>query len=148
MTPFEEGFLIGLLVGEGHFGGDGKTPQVTLKMHVRHEGIFRWLQKTFPGGRLYGPYTHSGRHYFQWMVRGRALRDELIPLLEAYSEVLDDHVRDRIARMCEMYAIPWFPAAPHPGMTAQAGGEFHDEHHGETDGARRADPLTENVDGD
>ena len=81
-TQFELGFLVGLLVGEGHFGGDGRQPQVTLRMHVRHEAIFQWLERTFPGGRLYGPYNHDGRHYFQWMARGHFLRDELAPLLD------------------------------------------------------------------
>ena len=81
-TDFEKGVLIGLLVGEGHFGGDGRQPQVTLRMHVRHEAIFHWLERTFPGGKLYGPYHHGGRDYFQWMARGSYLRDHLLPVLE------------------------------------------------------------------
>ena len=81
-TEFEKGVLIGLLVGEGHFGGDGRQPHVTLRMHVRHEALFRWLERTFPGGKLYGPYHHGGRHYFQWMARGSYLRDHLLPVLE------------------------------------------------------------------
>jgi hypothetical protein len=72
---------VGLLIGEGHFGGDGRQPQVTLRMHVRHASLFRWLERTFPGGKLYGPYSHGGRDYYQWMARGRYLRDYLIPLL-------------------------------------------------------------------
>ena len=75
-TQFDVGFLVGLLVGEGHFGGDGRQAQVTLRMHVRHEAIFRWLERTFPGGRLYGPYHHGGRDYLQWMARGPYLRDD------------------------------------------------------------------------
>src|SRR5688572_30523105 len=65
--PFEIGVLVGILVGEGHFGGDGRQPQVTLRMHVRHEALFLWLGAHFPGGRLYGPYHHGGRSYYQWM---------------------------------------------------------------------------------
>jgi hypothetical protein len=80
-TDFETGLLVGLLIGEGHFGGDGRQPQVTLRMHVRHASLFRWLERTFPGGKLYGPYSHGGRDYYQWMARGRYLRDYLIPLL-------------------------------------------------------------------
>lgn len=79
---FREGFLVGVLVGGGHFGGDGRQPQVTLRMHTRHESLFRWIETHFPGGRLYGPYTHGGRSYFQWMARGRFLREKLLPLLE------------------------------------------------------------------
>ena len=82
-SDLEVGLLCGLLLGEGHFGGDGRQPQITLRMHVRHETLFRWLERTFPGGRLYGPYAHDGREYYQWMVRGAYLRDDVLPLLEA-----------------------------------------------------------------
>ena len=103
-TQFELGFLAGLLVGEGHFGGDGRQPQVTLRMHVRHEAIFQWLERTFPGGRLYGPYNHDGRHYFQWMARGRYLRDELAPLLDQIlSPSLDRHSFERYQLMKSRY---------------------------------------------
>jgi hypothetical protein len=73
--------LVGLLVGEGHFGGDGRQPHITLRMHTDHEAMFHWLVDRFPGGRLYGPYDHSGRRYYQWMARGPYLRDVLVPLL-------------------------------------------------------------------
>lgn len=103
-TEFDFGFLAGLLVGEGHFGGDGRQPQVTLRMHVRHEAIFRWLERTFPGGRLYGPYNHGGRHYFQWMARGPFLRDELAPMLDRLlSPELDRHSFDRYQLMKTRY---------------------------------------------
>src|SRR5712691_10234528 len=103
-TQFEFGFLAGLLVGEGHFGGDGRQPQVTLRMHVRHEAIFRWLEQTFPGGRLYGPYNHGGRHYLQWMARGPFLRDELVPMLDRFlSPSLDRHSFDRYELMKARY---------------------------------------------
>lgn len=84
LDPFDIGFLIGILVGEGHFGGDGKHPQVTLRMHTEHEALFRWLVERFPASRLYGPYDHSGRSYYQWMARGPFLRDTLLPILEAH----------------------------------------------------------------
>jgi glutathione S-transferase len=103
-TQFDFGFLVGLLVGEGHFGGDGRQPQVTLRMHVRHEAIFRWLEQTFPGGRLYGPYNHGGRHYLQWMARGAYLRDELAPMLDQFlSPSLDRHSFDRYQLMKARY---------------------------------------------
>jgi hypothetical protein len=110
-TQFEVGLLVGLLVGEGHFGGDGRQPQVTLRMHVRHEAIFRWLERTFPGGRLYGPYDHGGRHYLQWMARGSFLRDELAPLLDQFlSPDLDRHSFDRFQLMKTRY--PQLTAEP------------------------------------
>jgi hypothetical protein len=111
-TDFERGVLVGLLVGEGHFGGDGRQPQVTLRMHVRHEAMFRWLEKKFPGGKLYGPYHHDGRDYFQWMVRGAYLRDELVPVLEAaLSPDLDGPSYERFNDMRRRYASR-LPARP------------------------------------
>jgi hypothetical protein len=83
LTELEIGILVGLLIGEGHFGGDGRQPQITLRMHTDHEALFLWLMRTLPGAK-YGPYHHGGRHYFQWMVRGAYLRDTLIPLLDQH----------------------------------------------------------------
>lgn len=112
-NDFEVGYLIGLLVGEGHFGGDGRQPQVTLRMHVRHEALFAWLLRTFPGGRLYGPYNHGGREYYQWMVRGPYLRDELVPLLDRHLKPqLDAHAHQRFLDMKERYATRLRPVQP------------------------------------
>jgi hypothetical protein len=105
MTEFEEGFLLGILVGEGHFGGDGRQPQVTVRMHVRHEELFRWLSEKVPGSRLYGPYNHGGRHYFQWMARGHALREELLPILQRHLSDVDSHVRGRMEQMMSRYRL-------------------------------------------
>jgi hypothetical protein len=105
MTDFEEGFLVGILVGEGHFGGDGRQPQVTLRMHVRHEELFQWLSGMIPGSRLYGPYHHGGRSYFQWMTRGKALREELMPILFRRFDIMDTHVRERIEEMTTRYRL-------------------------------------------
>lgn len=103
-SDFERGFLVGLLVGEGHFGGDGRQPHVTLRMHVRHQAMFDWILRTF-GGRLYGPYLHGSRHYLQWMARGVFLREKLLPLLqENLSPELDSYASDRFAEMCRRYA--------------------------------------------
>lgn len=105
LSDFDRGLLVGLLVGEGSFGGDGKQPQVTLRMHVRHEAIFRWLMRRFPETRLYGPYHHGGRSYYQWMARGRALVRDVLPLLEeARVEELDSHAAERLGAMRERYA--------------------------------------------
>jgi hypothetical protein len=105
LPDFERGFLVGLLVGEGSFGGDGRQPQVVLRMHTRHEAIFEWLVARFPRCRLYGPYHHSGRSYYQWMARGRALVQDLLPILEAdLRPELDEYAFTRFESMCERYA--------------------------------------------
>ena len=102
-TEYEIGVLVGLLVGEGHFGGDSRQPQITLRMHVRHDALFRWLERTFPAGRLYGPYDHGGRRYYQWMLRGPALR-ELFPELQSrISTQLDEYTFQRVEQMKVRY---------------------------------------------
>ena len=103
---FISGVVVGLLVGEGHFGGDGKQPQVTLRMHVRHEPLFRWLLDKIPGSKLYGPYNHGGREYYQWMVRGEILKSTLIPLLDALPLAqIDPYMHDRYQQMKERYRL-------------------------------------------
>lgn len=105
LSEFDRGVLVGLLVGEGSFGGDGKQPQVTLRMHVRHEALFRWLMERFPATRLYGPYHHGGRSYYQWMARGAALVHDVLPVLEAeLRPEVDGHAAARLAEMRERYA--------------------------------------------
>ena len=75
--------------------GDGKQPQVTLRMHTRHEALFNWLVERFPETRLYGPYHHGGRSYYQWMARGRVLVDATFYLYSRKSFTLDSTVMPR-----------------------------------------------------
>ena len=111
VDPRSVGFFLGLMVGEGHFGGDGRQPQLTLRMHTRHAALFTWLGRTFPGGRIYGPYHHGGRSYYQWMVRGRYLRDVIAPVVAANLDLLDDPTRARFIDMVSRYGI----TLPGPG---------------------------------
>jgi hypothetical protein len=105
LSDFERGVVVGLLVGEGSFGGDGKQPQLTLRMHTRHEALFRWLIERFPQTRLYGPYHHGGRSYYQWMARGTALVRDVLPLLEnELQPQLDGHAAERLEAMLDRYS--------------------------------------------
>jgi hypothetical protein len=105
LSDFERGLVAGLLLGEGHFGGDGKQPQITVRMHTRHEALFHWLMERFPRTRLYGPYHHGGRSYYQWMARGPALVQDVLPVLEdAFTPELDAHAAARLDAMREKYA--------------------------------------------
>ncbi len=105
MRELDRGIVAGLLIGEGSFGGDGKQPQITVRMHTRHETLFRWLMERFPRTRLYGPYHHGGRSYFQWMARGPALVEDVLPVLRAaITPELDAHAAARLDAMCERYA--------------------------------------------
>ena len=105
LTPYEEGLVVAILVGEGSFTGDGKNPHVALRMHVRHKAMFEWLVVRFPRSRLYGPYNHGGRRYYQWMIRGAALVEDLLPILEARMDPnFDQYSFDRLQLMLTRYA--------------------------------------------
>jgi len=53
MADFDLGVLLGMLIGEGYFGGDETSPEVTVRMHIRHAALFDWLLKICPGSRLW-----------------------------------------------------------------------------------------------
>ena len=74
-------------------------------MHVRHEKLFLWLKDVFPASRLYGPYDHGGRRYYQWMARGEFLERELVPLVASHFAHLDDYAAERFRSMCERYGL-------------------------------------------
>ena len=94
-----------MLVGEGSFGGDGRQPSITVRMHTRHEALFKRLSEIVPGSRLYGPYNHSNRSYFQWILRGPALR-RLLPTLDQHlTPELDGHAHARYEQMKSDYAV-------------------------------------------
>lgn len=103
LTDRERGIIIGLLVTQASIGGDGKAPHVILKLHVRHERLLRWLADRIPRSRLYGPYHHGDRHFFQWVARGPALVMDLLPLLEE-AAALDAHAAERIDALRTNYA--------------------------------------------
>ena len=113
LDPFDAGFLVGILIGEGHFGGDGRQPQITLRMHTDHAALFHWLVARFPESRLYGPYAHSGRSYYQWMARGPFLRATLLPILERHLRPeLSKRAWDRYQQMRRQYRLPPWEEAP------------------------------------
>lgn len=105
LSPFDQGLVAGILIGQGSFGGDGKQPQITLRLHVRHEALFRWLMERFPRTKLYGPYHHGDRSYFQWMARGKVLVTDVLPVLEqAVTPELDGYAAERLSEMTSKYA--------------------------------------------
>ena len=105
LTDVERGLAAGILLSDGSFGGDGRQPHVVLRKHVRHEALLRWLVARFPRSRLYGPYNHGERSYFQWVARGPALVHDVLPVLdELITDDLDAHAARRLADMRERYA--------------------------------------------
>jgi hypothetical protein len=124
LSPFDQGLVAGLLIGQGSFGGDGKQPQLTLKMHTRHETLLRWLMQRFPRTRLYGPYHHGDRSYFQWMARGQALVEDVLPVLDAaITPELDAHAAARLAEMRANYAEYIARAERRAALAAELAGE-------------------------
>jgi hypothetical protein len=106
LSAFEKGLILGVLIGEGHFGGDGKQPQITLKMHVRHEQLLRWMNDRVRWSRLFGPYHHAGRHFLQLMFRGPAISRALGPMLASLPwEQIDDHSYRRFCDMLSRYRV-------------------------------------------
>jgi hypothetical protein len=104
LTDIERGLVAGILMSEGSFGGDGKQPHVMLRKHVRHESLMRWLVARFPRSRLYGPYHHGDRSYYQWVARGPALVEDVLPVLEELVVPdLDEHAADRLHEMRTRY---------------------------------------------
>jgi len=105
MDDFSKGLLLGLLVGEGHFGGDGRQAQITLRMHSRHHSLFKWLTENVPGSRLYGPYNHGGRNYYQWMLRGEGLKNFLRILDDLPLAQIDPATYERYSKMKVNYKL-------------------------------------------
>ena len=121
-------------------------------MHVKHAPLFEWIESTFPGGKLYGPYNHDGRHYLQWMARGSYLREVLVPLLDEHlTPELDAKSSERYAQMKARYhrrlgldeAPPAFVrAAPSQGEEA---GEIPDHGHGAINDRSRAADIFDRI---
>jgi hypothetical protein len=112
LTDFEAGLVIGLLIGEVHFGGDQRQPQVTLKLREKDMVILEWVQRLLPGGKLYGPYSYAYkadgkvRTTYQLMFRGRALRQQLIPFLDSYEwAFIAPRVYERYLGMKSRYGL-------------------------------------------
>ena len=70
LDGFERGLFVGLLVGEGHFGGDGRSPRSRCGCTPGTRRSCSGCEARSPDCRLYGPYHHGGRSYYQWMARG------------------------------------------------------------------------------
>lgn len=105
LSETERGLVAGILMSEGSFGGDGRQPHIMLRKHVRHETLMRWLVERFPRTRLYGPYHHGDRSYFQWVARGAALVEDVLPVLDALVvPELDAYASARLDELHERYA--------------------------------------------
>jgi hypothetical protein len=79
LSSIERGFVLGFFTGQGSFGGDGRNPHLTLRMHTKHKALLEKLATLIPGSQIFGPYSHANREYLQWMLRG----DDLAKVVQA-----------------------------------------------------------------
>ena len=100
ISESERGFILGFFAGQGSFGGDGRTPHLTVRMHTSHGPMLIKLCSLFLGSQVYGPYSHGERTYFQWMLRGDELgnvvRDGLFEDLKEWDEPSYHRYRDMV----------------------------------------------------
>jgi hypothetical protein len=128
LSEFDRGLVAGVLMSQGSFGGDGKQPQISLRLHTRHEAFFAWLMERFPRTKLYGPYHHGDRSYYQWMARGKVLVWDVLPVLEAaITPEVDGYAAQRLGEMTEKYAEFIARAREAEERRRELGHHIHDE---------------------
>ncbi len=100
LSEFERGVVVGLLIGEGPFGGDGKQPQMTLRMHVRHEAPLSLARGALPASPPLRPLRPRRPQLLPVDGARPALVEDVLPLLEPRrSRRLDAHAAaERCAR--------------------------------------------------
>jgi hypothetical protein len=79
---FALGYALGLVAGEGSFTGDRQQPSLEIRTHRRDIEPLEDVRRVL-GGRIFGPYTHSGRQLYVYMLRGRELKAAL-PVIEQH----------------------------------------------------------------
>ena len=82
MDLFALGYALGLVAGEGSFTGDRQQPSLEIRAHRRDIEPLEDVRRVL-GGRIFGPYTHSGRQLYVYMLRGRELKAAL-PVIEEH----------------------------------------------------------------
>ena len=87
----------------GLFGGDGKQPQITLRMHVRHEALFHWLVERFPGRSCTALPPRRPRVLPVDGAR-RGAGQDVLPVLEAVLTPSSTGTPPRAREMRERYA--------------------------------------------
>jgi hypothetical protein len=81
VDPFALGYALGLVASEGSFTGDRQQPSLEIRMHRRDREPLEHVRSVL-GGRIFGPYSHGGRHLYVYMLRGRDLKNALPVLNE------------------------------------------------------------------
>lgn len=73
--PWLDGFVVGLLFGEGSFTGDAKRPAVSVRVHADSIAALQLARDATGWGTIYGPYRNAQSdgikrgESVQWMIR-------------------------------------------------------------------------------
>lgn len=81
-TPtFEDGLIVGLLMGRGSFTGDRNQPRISILI-VNDLEMLQWIKSRI-GGTISGPHQDRTMQRYMWQLSGAALQP-VIELLSAY----------------------------------------------------------------
>lgn len=71
LDDFDLGYVLGLLIGEGYFGGGNResSASIVVTLHADDPQPLFALAGLL-GGRLYGPYHSNGRRSLTWKATG------------------------------------------------------------------------------
>ena len=129
-TESQKGFILGFFCGQGSFGGDGRTPNLTLRMNPKHAQLVEKLTEILEGSQVYGPYTTAGRKYLQWMLRG----DDLAKHVQANTfeglKEWDESAYQRYRDMVDVYFVDGklrFRSKKRRRITSSKGGSSTDK---------------------
>lgn len=103
-SQFEQGYIIGLIVGGGSFTGDRPACWLQVKLHARDPEPLNLL-KFHLGGRIHGPYHHGGRHYLFYRLDGPALRAAL-PFF--YENLPTSHKREQFITWAGKWGLDYW----------------------------------------
>ena len=130
MEQHQRGFVLGFFCGQGSFGGDGRSPHLTLRMNPKHVQLLEKLTEMLEGSQVYGPYTTAGREYLQWMLRG----DDLAKHVQAKTfeglKDWDESAYQRYREMVDVYFVDGklrFRSKKRRRMTSSRGGSSTDK---------------------
>jgi len=99
LTPFEIGFCMGLIAGEGSFtsGGEYDVPKLIVGVGHNDPKMLYYLQRCL-GGKVYGIGTDQ--HHIQWRLNTRELA-RLIPFF--HKHLPDCHKREQFLAWAEKH---------------------------------------------
>jgi hypothetical protein len=106
MTPFEIGYLMGLLVGEGSFTSSDARPILKVSMTAPDLVTLQYIQQRL-GGNINGPYrSNNAAHtpYYTWKTTSTEVLAVICPLI--LDHMPESHKRTQFLGWYAIYK-PW-----------------------------------------